>query len=201
MTVPRGSNRASAQRAPGRRRPREPRPRQRVHRGPGRGQPGNHRVGFEEHPCVSSTADRRIHHHAGGHGLEEPGDAFGHDGVVEKAVAHGASLLGDRDCLSLACSPPASSCRRDFSPTGETEAGGVGAVHLRWPGDCRRATGRCAVRGADRSSGCSLRENWVGVRAVRRSGSAGLGEERISGTVDRFPAGGVPELDAGRRRR
>src|SRR4051794_28889521 len=32
--------------------------------------------------------------------------------------------------VSLICSPPAGGCRRDVSPTSETEAGGVGAVHL-----------------------------------------------------------------------
>ena len=42
--------------------------------------------------------------------------------TYERVVARGgASLIG---------SPPAGGCRRDVSPTSETEAGGVGAVHL-----------------------------------------------------------------------
>ena len=147
---------------------------------------GNHRVGLR------GAAGRALHlrpwHPPPRRGArpEEPGNAFGHDGVVMKAVAHGASLLGDRTSWSLACSPPVSSCRRDFSPTGETEAGGVGAVHLRFPGDCRRATGRCALRGANSILCRSLRQSQVGSES-----------RRVSGTVDRFPAGGVPELDAG----
>ena len=179
--VSRWSNRACAA-SPGRRRAARARGRGRECLGVPVDPDQARRAGFEQQPGVSSTADRRIHHHARGHRPEELDDLLGHH--------RGGGEIGRSRCLdarrpgspSLTCSPPAGGCRRDFSPTGETEAGGVGAVHLadRETAGERQVAAPCVVRIGPRgapfertgwgSGGSDVRVSWARRGAHLRNG-------------------------------
>ena len=92
--------------------------------------------GLEQQPGVAAAAERGVHQHAGWDGPEDLDDPVGHHRhVVELGHWHRDSTrlryrTPGGSVISLICSPPAGGCRRDVSPTSETEAGGVGAVHL-----------------------------------------------------------------------
>ena len=117
-------------------------------------------------PTVASTTT------PGGTAPKSSTILFGHDGRGVKTVAHGARCSATGfPCRSPAAPRPAVAA--GISPRlSETEAGGVGAVHLRFPGDAVERTGRCAcavrsILGRSLRFRCRSRRSPGSARAAR----------------------------------
>ena len=118
--------------------------------------------GLEQEPGVPATSQRGIHQDPGWDRPEQLDDrGRPSPGWWWKALVMLSSLRSRLPVGSLICSPPAGGCRRDVSPTGETEAGGVGAVHL---ADRETADERthCLCPGSFASSSLLLCVCWCG---------------------------------------
>ena len=83
-------------------------------------------VTFEQPFGVASTTKGRVQHHTCRYWLEHLRDLVGHHREVVERLGHRTPSR----CRSLICSPPAADVAGMSPRSDETEAGGVGAVHL-----------------------------------------------------------------------